>query len=105
MTELPLHLVLIAWRVKRADPVACHRIPRVCFVWVTFMALTETVVTIYMLNQSWGQWRLEWQIITPTVFTLWIVTQLYGAAIFLQLARAEGKKIVQADAGVPGARV
>ena len=103
MTELPLHLVLIAWRVRRANPTACYYIPRVCFVWVTAAATAETAVTAYMLNQSWSQWQLAWQIVTPTVFTLWIITQLYGAAIFLQLARAEGKKVVQADAGLPGA--
>ena len=69
MTELPLHIVLIVWRVMRTNPTACYRIPRVCFVWVCLTAMTETVVTIYMLNQSWSEWHLVWQIITPTVFT------------------------------------
>lgn len=97
VTELPLHIVLILWRVKRTNKTVCYWIPRGCFVWVCAAAVTETVVTIYLLQQSWLQWHLEWRIITPTVFTLWITTQFYGAFIFLKLARAEGEKAKNAN--------
>lgn len=70
ITELPLHIVLIIWRVKRTNKMVCYWIPRICFAWVCAAAVTETVVTIYLLQQSWFQWHLEWRIITPTVFTL-----------------------------------
>ncbi|KAI1854827.1 hypothetical protein JX265_002466 [Neoarthrinium moseri] len=89
VTEFPLHIVLIIWRIKRRNSRLCYKIACGCTAWVLAMAFTETIITAWLLAQSWAGWQLQWQIITPTIFTLWICTQLYGAAIFLRMARQQ----------------
>ncbi|ETS75427.1 hypothetical protein PFICI_12371 [Pestalotiopsis fici W106-1] len=91
VTELPLHIILIFWRIRRDESRLCYRIACACAVWVTVMALSETIVTAWLLSQSWAGWQLHWRIITPTLFTLWVCTQLYGAIIFLRMARQQRK--------------
>lgn len=93
VTELPLHIILIFWRIRRDDSKLCFKIACACATWVVVMALSETIVTSYLLAQSWSGWELHWQIITPTIFALWVCTQLYGAVIFIRMARQQRKKI------------
>ncbi|KAF7522790.1 hypothetical protein G7054_g12026 [Neopestalotiopsis clavispora] len=88
-TELPMHIILIFWRIKRDNSRLCFKIACTCAVWVTVMALGETIVTAWLLSQSWAGWQLKWRIITPTLFTLWVCTQLYGATIFLRMAKQQ----------------
>jgi hypothetical protein len=63
-----------------------------CFLWVVVAAIVETAVTMYLLIRSWARWGLVWRTVTPLIFSLWIITQLYGASRFMRMARAEKRK-------------
>ncbi|EKJ71395.1 hypothetical protein FPSE_08403 [Fusarium pseudograminearum CS3096] len=92
VVEIPIFLTMIIWRIKRDNALLLSRLAFGCCVWAVVAAITETIVTIHLLQSSWNQWGLEWKIITPVVFSLWITTQLYGSTRLYAMARAESRK-------------
>ncbi|EGU80876.1 hypothetical protein RAB80_016886 [Fusarium oxysporum f. sp. vasinfectum] len=97
IVELPIFLMMIVWRIKRHNTLLLSRMAYTCCVWQVTGAITEVAVTIYLLNRSWHRWGLEWRIITPLVFSLWITTQLYGASRLYQMGRGERQKLKAKD--------
>ncbi|RGP65173.1 hypothetical protein FLONG3_9327 [Fusarium longipes] len=93
VVELPIFISMIVWRAKREDHVLLSRLGFGCCIWAVVAATTETIVTIYLLHKSWLRWDIEWKIATPTIFTLWITTQLYGATRLYAMGRGESRKI------------
>ncbi|KAH7245489.1 hypothetical protein BKA59DRAFT_172235 [Fusarium tricinctum] len=93
VVELPIFLSMIIWRVKRDNPALLSRLAYGCCIWAIIAAITESVVTIYLLHMSWHRWGIEWRIITPLVFSLWITTQFYGASRLYAMGRAERRKL------------
>ncbi|KAM0229832.1 hypothetical protein ACHAPO_009726 [Fusarium lateritium] len=89
VVEIPIFISMILWRIKRDNPAFLSRMAFGCCIWAVVAALTETIVTIYLLHNSWAQWGIAWKIITPVVFSLWITTQLYGSTRLYSMGRAE----------------
>ncbi|KAJ4012503.1 hypothetical protein NW752_008201 [Fusarium irregulare] len=92
IVELPIFITMIIWRVKRENSALLSKLAFGCCIWAVTAAGVETIVTIYLLNSSWTRWAIEWKIATPTVFALWITTQLYGATRLYAMGRAESRK-------------
>jgi hypothetical protein len=84
---------MIVWRIKRDNPALLSRLAYGCCVWAVIAATTEVIVTIYLLHSSWVKWNIEWKVATPTVFALWITTQLYSATRLFSMGRGEHRKI------------
>lgn len=79
IVEIPIYTSMILWRLKSDRPRFLCRMMYACCAWVVTGATVEVAVTIYLLNASWHRWPLVWQVVIPMVFSLWIITQLYGA--------------------------
>ena len=89
VVELPIFTSMIIWRVKANNHLVRARIGYGCYIWIIVSACTEVIVTAYLLKDSWGEWGPVFQVITPVVFSLWIVTQFYGAYRLFNMGRAE----------------
>ncbi|KAH7242841.1 hypothetical protein B0J15DRAFT_404728 [Fusarium solani] len=92
VAELPVFVSMIIWRVRRQDHRLLTFMAHGCFLWVVVAAIVETAATMYLLIRSWARWGLVWRTVTPLIFSLWIITQLYGASRFMRMARAEKRK-------------
>jgi peptidoglycan biosynthesis protein MviN/MurJ (putative lipid II flippase) len=83
---------MIVWRVKNDNHQLLARMTYCCCVWVLLGATAETIVTIYLLHRTRSRWGIVWRIVIPMVFSLWIITQLYGAYRLFQMARLRQRK-------------
>lgn len=81
--------MMILWRVKNKNTYFLSRIGYICCGWMLTGACTEVAVTIYLLNRSWDYWGKVFRVLTPCVFSLWILTQLYAAWRFFQMGRSK----------------
>lgn len=91
VTEIPLHICLIIWRLWRTQYRILAPMCLLCAVWIVCMALFEMAITIYLLHMTWDRWE-DWRIATPIVFSLWICTQLYGGWNFYQMSMGARRK-------------
>ncbi|KAK6844421.1 hypothetical protein PG995_014531 [Apiospora arundinis] len=92
-SEVVIHVLMIVWRLRRESPKTCRNIAAFCAGWTVLLALAEVAVTIWLFNKSWDIWDIVWKWITPIVFTLWIITQFYGACIYITMFKAERKAL------------
>ncbi|KAE8423646.1 hypothetical protein BDV36DRAFT_243023 [Aspergillus pseudocaelatus] len=79
VVELPIYTYMIIWRLKANKHPLLKRMAYACCVWILLGATVEIAVTIWLLNRSWHRWSMSFRILLPLVFSLWIVTQFYGA--------------------------
>jgi len=82
---------MIIWRVKVDNHRLLSRIGYGLGIWIVIGASTEVAVTAYLLNRSWDQWDTAFKIVTPVIFSLWIVTQLYGGWRLFQMGKSKAK--------------
>lgn len=83
---------MILWRVKVDNHKLLSRIGYGLSIWIVVGASTEVAVTAYLLNRSWNEWDKVFRIVTPLVFGLWIVTQLYGGWRLYGMGKAKAKQ-------------
>lgn len=91
VTEIPLHVCLVVWRLWRTRYHVLAPMCLLCAVWIACMALFELAITIYLMHMTWDRWE-DWRIATPIVFSLWICTQLYGGWNFFQMGMGARRK-------------
>lgn len=100
VAEIPMHIVMIIWRVNRnTKPVLLSWMGFGLSAWVCTMACAEIAVTVFLLQRSWDRWSTEWRIATPIIFTMWICAQLHGARIFFGMAMRERRKVKRVEPG------
>ncbi|KAI8661068.1 hypothetical protein NCS57_01086200 [Fusarium keratoplasticum] len=92
VTEIPIYGSMIVWRLRRDNSQLLVHIAYGCSCWATTAAAVEVAITIYLLHLSWDRWGAIWRIVTPIIFALWIVTQLYGAFRFFKMAQTQRSK-------------
>ncbi|KAK1992487.1 hypothetical protein LX36DRAFT_617495 [Colletotrichum falcatum] len=92
VVELPIFISMIIWRTRRHDSKLLAYLTGSLCVWVLIGALTEVIVTIYLLHASWDRWGDVWKVVTPVIFSLWISTQLYGASRLYAMSQSEWRK-------------
>ncbi|KAM0270844.1 hypothetical protein ACHAQH_009308 [Verticillium albo-atrum] len=93
VVELPIYASMIIWRVKADNHKLLYRLLYFCATWAVLGAVAETVVTIYLMKASWDLWSLHWKIIIPAIFSLWIITQFWGAYRIRQMAQGQAVKL------------
>ncbi|CAI6092748.1 unnamed protein product [Clonostachys chloroleuca] len=91
ISEIPVLVSMIVWRVKSRNHVLRSRLAYFCCAWVVAAATAEVSVTVFLLQKSWPLWSLAFRVVTPIIFILWITTQLYGASRLFMMGRSEGK--------------
>jgi hypothetical protein len=93
VVELPLYTFMIIWRLKTKDNLMLSRMAYACCAWILLGATVETAITIWLLSRSWHLWGLSFRVLLPLVFSLWIVTQLYGAYRVFGMAQAKAQLV------------